>query len=128
MKKIFVCSPLSGKTTQEVFNNITNAKNYCRMITNSGHLPIAPHTYFPQFLDDSKPKERDLGIKMGLELMQHCDEMWVFSFEDGHGNLKLSEGMKKEIEAWGKLGKGDATVFHGTNYESIIYVLERYLE
>lgn len=57
-----------------------------------GFLPIAPHLYFPQFLDENYEQERTLGIEAGIELMQYCDEMWVYG--------ELADGMKKEIEAW----------------------------
>lgn len=55
-----------------------------------GNLPIAPHLYFTQFLGEDN-KERDLGILMGLELMELCDEVWVFG-------ETISEGMRREIE------------------------------
>lgn len=60
-------------------------------------IPIAPHIYFTQFLDDDDPQERRLGLDMGLELLKLCSELWVF------GN-RLSEGMKGEIENAKRLG------------------------
>ena len=32
----------------------------------AGYIPIAPHLLFPQFLDDNKPKERELGLFSGM--------------------------------------------------------------
>ena len=55
-----------------------------------GYIPIAPHLLFPQFLDDTNPKERELGLFFGDALMSKCSEVWVF------GNY-ISEGMKAEI-------------------------------
>lgn len=40
---------------------------------------------FTQYLDDNKPEERKKGMQMGLDLLDHCDELWVF------GN-NISEG------------------------------------
>jgi len=45
---------------------------------------------FPQFLKEEDPDERDLGIRLGLEQLVMCDELWVFGEE-------ISQGMSKEI-------------------------------
>ena len=92
MKKIFVCSKLKGV----INNNIERAKEYCRNITLNGNIPIAPHIYFTQFLDESNKKERNIGILMGIELLKDCDELWVFDKD-------ISEGMQKEIDIAKKL-------------------------
>jgi len=92
MKKIFVCSKLKG----DINNNIERAKEYCRNITLNGNIPIAPHIYFTQFLDESNKKERNIGILMGIELLKDCDELWVFDKD-------ISEGMQKEIDIAKKL-------------------------
>lgn len=49
-----------------------------------------PHLLFPQFLKDEDPEERKLGIKLGLEQLAMCDELWIFGEE-------ISEGMSQEI-------------------------------
>ena len=61
-------------------------------------LPIAPHVYFTQFLDDSDPCERRMGIVAGMELLEQCSEVWVFGMENP------SAGMKKEIAKANELG------------------------
>jgi hypothetical protein len=85
-KLIFICSPLRGN----IKSNISRAKQYCKLITKLNHIPICPHIYFTQFLDDSILEERMLGMSMGKKLLLLCDEIWIF------GNT-ISEGMKKEI-------------------------------
>ena len=87
MKKVFICSPLRG----DIQGNIEKANEYCRwaMLTH-GALPIAPHTYFTQFLDDLDPAERELGINAGIELLTGCDELW-------HFGDRVTEGMAREI-------------------------------
>lgn len=92
MKKIYVCSPLSG----DIENNIKKAIEYSKYVVSKGHLPITPHIYFTQFLDDNKPKERIKGLRMGIELLKVCDELWVF------GDT-LSYGMKNEISQFTKI-------------------------
>ena len=82
---IFICSPFAGDTVR----NIQKAQLYCRKAVDEGYIPIAPHLFFPQFLKDDDPKERELGLKMGLALLDLSDEMWVF------GNP--SPGMAVEI-------------------------------
>ena len=88
MKKIYVCSPLSG----DIENNIKKARNYCRKIMHEGNMPLAPHIYFTQFLNDEKQEERIIGMNMGLIRLKECDEIWVFC-QNG-----ISSGMKAEIE------------------------------
>ena len=94
MKKVFVCSPLRG----DYEKNITAAKTYSCFVAEFGHLPITPHIYFTQFLDDSVERDRALGMLMGIELLKMCDELWVF------GPI-ISDGMSKEIKYWEEMGK-----------------------
>ena len=76
-KKIFICSPYRGRVEE----NKKNAVSYARITAMSGDVPIVPHLYFPSFLDDNIPNERMTGIAMGLELMDMCDEVYVFGFD-----------------------------------------------
>ena len=86
-KKIYICSPYKGNTER----NTARAKIYCRFAFESGHVPIAPHLYFPQFLDDGDKNERAAGIRYGLEQLWQCREVWVFG-------AIISDGMRAEIE------------------------------
>lgn len=86
-KKVFICSPFRG----DVEGNSAKAAGYCRRAYEEGHLPIAPHLLYPQFMDDSVPAERSLALFMGIVLLGKCDQMWVF------GKV-ISAGMKSEIE------------------------------
>ena len=90
---IYVCSPFRG----EVEQNIKRAIGYCRFIYSRGAIPLAPHIIFTTFLDDEIAEERKAGIKMGLELLSKCNELWAFGD-------KLSEGMEREIAEAEKLG------------------------
>lgn len=93
MEKVFICSPLKG----DVQENIRRAKLYCHYVISCGYLPIAPHVYFTALLNDNDPKERQLGMTMGLELLKDCQQLWIFG-------TVISEGMKVEIVEAGKLG------------------------
>lgn len=93
---IYVCSQMRGMIpyTKVKYNrNLRMAAKYCRDVTEEGHIPIAPHLFFSAFLDERNPEGRKTGMRMGMELLGKCDEIWVFGAEDG-----ISEGMKAEIE------------------------------
>ena len=87
MRKIYICSPLSG----DIENNIEKAKGYCEYIVKAfGAIPVCPHIYFTQFLDDNNKVEREFGLKAGLLLLSECDELYYF------GDI-VSRGMAQEI-------------------------------
>ena len=83
---VYICSPLSG----DVDRNQENARRYCRHAVDSGYSPLAPHNYFPQFMNDNSPKERNLSMFMDIVLLSKCSELWVF------GDT-ISKGMAMEI-------------------------------
>jgi hypothetical protein len=86
--KVFICSPFAGDTK----GNVRKALQYCRFALGQGKLPIAPHCYFPRFMDDDHPAERELGLSFGLRLLNECRELWVFG-------SYISAGMERELQA-----------------------------
>ena len=90
---VYICSPY--RDNEEY--NVAKAQFYCQFATEQGVVPIAPHIYFPQFLDDNDPTDRRLGLEIGLDLLKHCAELWVFG-------TRISEGMLNEIEAAKRFG------------------------
>ena len=84
---VYICSPYSG----DVEKNTANARRYSRFAVDRHYLPITPHIYFTQFMDDNIPEERDTAIFMNWVLMSKCAELWVFG-------EYISPGMKAEIE------------------------------
>lgn len=91
-KKVFICSPYRGDKEA----NVKNAKRYCRKAIQAGCNPVAPHLYYPQFLDDHDFGERFWGLCLGLEILKECVEVWVYG--------EPTQGMQIEIEqakAWG---------------------------
>ena len=83
---VYICSPYSG----DVQGNVAKARAYCRFAVEKGCIPIAPHLLFPQFMDDKKPKDRELAMFMDAVLITKCAEVWVF------GDT-ISDGMNMEI-------------------------------
>ena len=84
---VYICSPLAGDTER----NQENARTYCRFAVDAGCVPIAPHIYFPQFMNDNDRKERDLALFMDIVLLSKCAELWVFGEE-------VTRSMSIEIE------------------------------
>ena len=93
MKLIYVASPLSGN----VEKNIKYAKEACRAVMDSGYAFFAPHLLYPSVLDDTIPEERQLGMEMGLVMLEKCDELWAFG-------PRISEGMAAEMREAERLG------------------------
>lgn len=94
MKKIYVCSKYKGNTE----TNLKNARKYCRIVYELGFLPVAPHLYFTQFLDDNVETERNFAMQINKQLIDFCDELWIFSSE-------VSSGMQFEIDYAISIGK-----------------------
>lgn len=65
---VYICSPYAG----DVESNTAAARRYSRFAVDAGYIPIAPHLLFPQFLDDNKPKERELGLFFGNAILSKC--------------------------------------------------------
>lgn len=84
---VYICSPLSG----DVERNQAEARRYCRFAVDSGAIPLAPHLYFPQFMSEANPADRNLALFMDIVLLSKCAELWVFG-------ETISRGMSIEIE------------------------------
>lgn len=84
---VYICSPFAG----DIEKNVAAARAYSRFAVEQGYIPIAPHLLFPQFLDDTNQKERELGLFFGNAIMSKCSEVWVFGSH-------ISSGMEAEIK------------------------------
>ncbi len=122
MKYVYICSPLRGNYEE----NTKNAIDYCRNAILRGDLfgpailPIAPHIYFTQFLDDTVPREREKGLSLGLSLLSKCDELWIYG-------KTISEGMKGEISAAARMNIPIITVdLEPTVVQELLNSLPRY--
>lgn len=104
MKLVYICSPLRGAIEE----NIKKAHRYCEYAAGCDVIPLAPHTIFTA-LQDTIPEQRAQGLKMGLELLKCCDEIWVCGDE-------ISQGMQGEIDLATKL------------HIPTIYVLDHHIE
>ena len=105
MKLVYICSPLRGVIEE----NIKKAQRYCEYAAGCNVIQLAPHAIFTVYLNDNILEQRAQGLKMGLELLKRCDEIWVCGDE-------ISQGMQGEIEL--------ATQLHIPT----VYVLEHHIE
>ena len=94
MQKIYICSPLRDN----VEHNIMRAREYCFEETVQGNLPIAPHIYFTQFMDDTNATQRNQAFEFNKELIKFCDKLHVYG-------EYISSGMQFEIEYAKSIGK-----------------------
>lgn len=81
---VYICSPFSGDTD----GNSRRARKYCRYAVSQGVIPVAMHLLLPQFMKEST--ERDIAVSMDLQILDRCDELWVFGG-------RVTEGMSREI-------------------------------
>lgn len=93
MPMVYICSQYRADTEIELLQHIKVAKWACRDIAMSGMIPIAPHLYFPRFMDDNRSMERYYGTGAGKRLAELCDTFYVVTV-----NGVISEGMQAEIE------------------------------
>lgn len=82
IKRVYICSPLRG--------NPEIAITACQKAIREECLPLAPYLYFPRFLNDSIPQQREISIMFGVTWLEECDEMWVVGD-------KVTEVMEREI-------------------------------
>ena len=89
-KIVYIASPYAGN----VKDNAAFAKAACRMAMEQGSVPVAAHLLYPQILDDTVPEQRELGIRMGLRLLETCSELWLCG-------SRITGGMQEELKtAW----------------------------
>ena len=76
--------------------NLEFAKLFCMAVIEEEKIPICPHLFLAAVLNDDVESQRAAGLKIGLELLEDCDELRIYS--------QISEGMKAEILKAEELG------------------------
>lgn len=94
-KRICLESPFAANELHTQEENLDFARKCAEFIVRHGMNVIASHLLFPQFLDEEKPRDRELGIMLGYEWMMWCDEAWFFKRlgEAPSGGMKAALGM-----------------------------------
>lgn len=90
MKIVFVCHPFAG----DLAGNRRRVAEICSRLILQNILPISPQIYLPEFLDEST--QRDLALRLCLELVELCDEVRVYG--------EPTEGMRLEITEARRVG------------------------
>ncbi|MFG6383437.1 MAG: DUF4406 domain-containing protein [Lachnospiraceae bacterium] len=92
MKKIYIISRYQAATEHGREFNRKVARYFCRKVIYEGNLPVAPHIYYTQFLNDDNTEDRKRGLEIGLKELKEADEFLLILI-DG----KISDGMRGEI-------------------------------
>ena len=92
-KLVYIASPYAG----DVEENVAFAKAACRYAMEQDVTPVAVHLLGPQMLADHIPAEREAGIRMGMRVLEACDELWLCG-------SRMSQGMRAELAAAQRLG------------------------
>ncbi|WP_418968469.1 DUF4406 domain-containing protein [Alloscardovia omnicolens] len=103
MPLVYIASAFSG----DIEANTKAAREYARYAVDEGYIPIVPHLLYPQFLDEDT--ERDLGLFIGLVLVDRCRELWAFG--------EPTCGMAREISYAKRHGK--TIRYFNTNFEEV---------
>lgn len=73
------------------------ARGKAKEVFLEGNIPICPHLMFPPFADPENPDQDQAARKMGLRLVEVCQQINVYGTE-------WTEGMWKEIRHATDLG------------------------
>ncbi|MCP4902599.1 MAG: DUF4406 domain-containing protein [bacterium] len=108
---VFISHPIRG----DVEANIESTCHWMRWaIRNKGVSAIAPYIGLLKALNEDDPKERDIGIEIGMDVLLRCDELWLVG-------THISEGMQKEADF---AHKHDIRVIYGYINRTIDEVIE----
>ena len=101
MKKedlVYICSPLSAPKRSDMKHNMIQAGVYARMVSAYWECrAIAPHSFLPDYLDDTIQQEREAALEFGLSVLKLCKALVIC------GNV-ISNGMQGEIRRARELG------------------------
>ena len=104
MKKVYIISRYRAKTKRQQDFNTVVAQFFARETVLSGKMPIVPHIYFTQFLDDEDEDERECGLWLGIHALRQCDEFLLVVI-DGKiaytGGVNLADEYINEKKMYG---------------------------
>jgi hypothetical protein len=90
-RRVYVCHPFHDDPTR----NVERVRDICVALLREGVLPVAPQLYLPQFI--SEETDRDLALRICLELLGDCDEVRVYG-------RRITDGMRLELDRARALG------------------------
>lgn len=96
--RVYICSPLSAPMERLIRENMKDAERYVKKIAISCNCrAIAPHSFLPDYLDDTIPEERKICLEFGLSVLKLCKALIICGD-------RISSGMKMEILTAMELG------------------------
>ena len=99
MNRVYVISRYRATKRRQRKFNLSVAKYFCKKIIDEGNVPVAPHIYYTQFLDDNHLEDRAKGCELGIWELQNSQEFLLVVI-DG----VISEGMRNELKEVARLG------------------------
>lgn len=99
MEKVYIISRYKAYNKKQQEFNLNVARHFCKKVTEEGKVPVAPHIYFTQFLDDNYPDDRKLGLKLGIDALRECQSFLMIVIDNA-----ISEGMRNELTEVARLG------------------------
>ena len=83
-KFVDIETPYSGKNEEEIRRNLLYARACVRDSLMRGEVPFASHLFYtqPGILDDDIPRERDMGINAGKELIEALPDIATIVYQD----------------------------------------------
>lgn len=87
---VYICHSFGS----DPHGNADRVRKICRWFARQGYLPLAPHIYLPQFLDEATEREKTMDLCRRLIAL--ADELLVFG--------EPTAGMKMEIEEAERMG------------------------
>lgn len=117
-KRAYICSPCSDSSKKTLYRNIRTARFYMHYTMKElCFTSRAPHAYLPVLLSDMIPAERASALRIGLNVLEANDFVFVC------GN-RITSGMRGEIEHAAKLGI-PIWVFHPNLYVDVRKIVTR---
>lgn len=98
MDLAYICSPYRADDPEIIRRNVAYARELTLKAINNNYTPITPHLYLTQILDDNDPRDRNLGLTVGGDLLRRCDTIIIGT------RYGISPGMREEIKAAEILG------------------------
>ena len=92
MKTVIVVSPFHETEQRSRHYHRTFAQLLCLRVAKAGAAPFASHLFYPQFLTEDDPADRELGLACEHGWIERCDELWIW---DAWG---ISSGMQAAID------------------------------
>lgn len=98
MRVVYVAGPYAGRTVNDIFENIMEARRAAYRLWNQGYAVICPHLN-SMFMDgESIEATRDMFVRGDLEILSRCDAIYMLQ------NWRLSKGAVMEHAEAKRLG------------------------